>query len=573
MTRIPWRNGLELGIFMLWLGSSAAQVPGAAAGREISGVVVSAKSGEPLAEVLVMVLRSGDRKSVTDTVTDAEGRFAFENLGDGKFDLVASRSGYVRASYQQHDGDVWTSIVTGDGLISTGLRFELSPQATIYGTVADESGDPVPMARLSLYNRDKSRGTGKLVRVAVTMADAMGNFEFSQIAAGSYFACAFGTPWYATRGAAPRDRQQDPASESPLAALDVAYAPTCYPDVTEPNAAEAISLAAGERVALNVVMHAVPTVHMLIQSPDWDSKHPPQIPQLSMEVFGIQEQTTQNATVYYAPDSGNGVTNSLTAVEITGIPPGQYEMELPGQSGFNVKHMSVDAADGASIDLAAATSIAALTGKVTMASGGSMPAASFLWLRSRQGSVDATAPVGADGSFTLQSVRAGEYDVMVSAGNWLAITNLNAKGGALRGHVLKVGGDPIELMATVTEANAVVNGVVKRDGVPKAGVFVVLVPNDPKAERGKWQPNQSDSDGSFNFFHVAPGEYTVAAIEGGWTLDWSRPEVITPYLARGAKLIVAKSARQVNLNESLEAQPLNLPPANKTLDSAAAVTP
>jgi hypothetical protein len=292
-----------------------------------------------------------------------------------------------------------------------------------------------------------------------------------------------------------------------------------------------------------------------------------------MEVFGIQEQTTQNATVYYAPDSGNGVTNSLTAVEITGIPPGQYEMELPGQSGFNVKHMSVDAADGASIDLAAATSIAALTGKVTMASGGSMPAASFLWLRSRQGSVDATAPVGADGSFTLQSVRAGEYDVMVSAGNWLAITNLNAKGGALRGHVLKVGGDPIELMATVTEANAVVNGVVKRDGVPKAGVFVVLVPNDPKAERGKWQPNQSDSDGSFNFFHVAPGEYTVAAIEGGWRLDWSRPEVITPYLARGAKLIVAKSARQVNLNESLEAQPLNLPPANKTLDSAAAVTP
>jgi hypothetical protein len=133
--------------------------------------------------------------------------------------------------------------------------------------------------------------------------------------------------------------------------------------------------------------------------------------------------------------------------------------------------------------------------------------------------------------------------------------------------VLKVGSEPIELMATVSDANATVNGVVKREGVPKAGVFVVLVPNDPKSERGNWQPNQSDSDGSFNFFHVAPGEYTVAAIEDGWTLDWSRPEVIAPYLARGVKVIVAKSAREANLNAAVEAQPLKLP-ASKSPDSA-----
>ena len=297
MRSVPWSIGLELGVLALWLGSSAAQAPAPAAGREISGVVVSAKGGEPLAEAHVMLLRSNDRKPLTDTVTDAEGRFAFESLGDGKFDLVASRNGYVRASYQEHDGGVATAIVTGDGLISTGLRFELSPQATIYGTVADESGDPVPMARLSLYHRDSSRGTGKMVRVAVTMADAMGNFEFSHMAPGSYFACAFGTPWYATRGTTPRDRQRDPASESRMAALDVAYAPTFYPDVTDQNAAEAIPVAAGERVALNVLMHAMPTVHLRFQSPDWDRVHPPQIPQLSMEVFGIQEQAPQNAMI------------------------------------------------------------------------------------------------------------------------------------------------------------------------------------------------------------------------------------------------------------------------------------
>jgi hypothetical protein len=122
-------------------------------------------------------------------------------------------------------------------------------------------------------------------------------------------------------------------------------------------------------------------------------------------------------------------------------------------------------------------------------------------------------------------------------------------------------------MATVSDKNATVTGVVKREGVPKAGVFVVLVPADPNSEREMWQPNQSYSDGSFNFLHVAPGEYTVAAIEDGWTLDWSRPEVMAPYLARGVEVTVSKGAREVNLSDAVEAQPLKLP-ANRTPDSA-----
>jgi hypothetical protein len=59
---------------------------------------------------------------------------------------------------------------------------------------------------------------------------------------------------------------------------------------------------------------------------------------------------------------------------------------------------------------------------------------------------------------------------------------------------------------------------------------------------------------------VAPGEYTVAAIEQGWTLDWSRPEVIAPYLARGVKVTVASGARTMDLKDVVDALPLNLPP-------------
>jgi hypothetical protein len=114
-----------------------------------------------------------------------------------------------------------------------------------------------------------------------------------------------------------------------------------------------------------------------------------------------------------------------------------------------------------------------------------------------------------------------------------------------------------------------VNGVVKRDGVPKSGVFVVLAPADLNAARWMWRINQSDSDGTFNMPGVVPGDYTVAAIEQGWTLDWSRPEVIGPYLARGVKVTVASGVRAVDLKDVVEALPLNLP-VGKAPDSGAA---
>jgi hypothetical protein len=181
--------------------------------------------------------------------------------------------------------------------------------------------------------------------------------------------------------------------------------------------------------------------------------------------------------------------------------------------------------------------------------------------------------VGADGTFKVEAVHSGEYDVVVNlSGSQRPVVNLSVKGGALNGHALKVVSEPIVLAGTVGEADATVNGVVKQDGKPKSGVFVVLAPADLSAGREMWRANQSDSDGSFNMAHVSPGEYTAAAIEKGWTLEWSRAEVIAPYLAHGVKVIVAPGARSVDLKDAVEAQPLNLQQA-KAPETSPAVNP
>lgn len=555
------RFGLTAAMLALGLDVCPAQAPASATGRVISGVVVSAKSGEPLAEAQVVLTLTRGKKFTTETATDAEGRFTFGNLSDGKYNLAASHRGYIAASYEEHESGVSTAIVTGDGLISTGLRFELQPQAAIYGTVADDSGDPVSQARLSLYRKDTWQGTGKMVRATVISADAMGNFEFSKLQPGSYYACAFGAPWYAKQSRNHPGSQLDPASERRLAALDVAYAPTCYPNVTEASAAALISVGAGERVEVDIAMHASPAMHFELQLPSLDFKRRQQMPQFTVDMFGSSEWV--GAPVNYATNNGGNQANGPFTVEIGGIAAGQYAMYLPGENGDS-RRMMVDAsAESTIVDLSAATANSAITGKVTMASGGSLPEQVMVWLTPQVGNQPATGSVGADGTFKTQTMMPGEYEVTVSAsGYWMAIAGLRAKGATLHGHVLKIGSDPVELTVAVGEANTTVNGLVQHDGKPESGVFVVLAPADAYAGHALWRSNQSDSDGTFNFDRIASGEYKLAAIEKGWTLDWARPEAMAPYLARGVNVTVTPGAREVNLKDALEAQPRDAPAAN-----------
>jgi hypothetical protein len=80
------------------------------------------------------------------------------------------------------------------------------------------------------------------------------------------------------------------------------------------------------------------------------------------------------------------------------------------------------------------------------------------------------------------------------------------------------------------------------------------VPAGAKPNRDLDRMDQSDSDGSFTLYRVFPGNYTLVAIEGGWSLDWERPEVIAPYLARGLKVQVTNQ-KTLNLSEAVDVQP------------------
>jgi hypothetical protein len=566
MTRFALAVVLATGGCCAALAAQAVPTAQRIGNRTISGVVLSGANGQPLEGADVTLRATGTLDSVADTTTDAQGRFSFTNLPDGRFQLSAVRRGYVQHAFEQH-GALSTAIVTGDNLDNTGIVLTLPPLASISGAVSEDSGDAVPRAQLHLFRQSPIDPEVKQ-RAGNTVADELGNFEFTHLAPGTYFLCATGVPWYR-----PMMQQRPAAGDSqPRSPLDLAYPLNCYPDSSDPAGAEPVSVKAGDRIQTNLIMHPVAAMRVVVQVPRPEQGKGFQMPMLRQSIFGTSDFIQNGVSFVENPrtavasgdDSGGGA--SLTAV-ISGIAPGHYDFEMQGGGGSlgepnaaSARFGTIDVSTGdVSIDPSSLATLPAVTGKLAVAGGVSLPAAAIIVLLSSGGEQVGFSRIQPNGSFSMPNVPPGEYGVALRNSQGLEVTQLRTNGAGVGGATLTVGSAPINLSVIASAAAGSVSGFVERNGKPSSGIFVVLVPADPHAARAAWRTNQSDSDGSFVFERVIPGEYTAIAIEQGWTIDWRRPEVIASYLARGEAVTVQPGSHRVELKDLVEAQPLGAP--------------
>ncbi|HLJ76594.1 MAG TPA: carboxypeptidase-like regulatory domain-containing protein, partial [Acidobacteriaceae bacterium] len=253
--------------------ASPAQNAAASSGQRgslsIAGVVVNAATGAPVDRADVRISNGGDQSvQAGETLTDAHGAFRFDGLPEGKYNLQASRRGYIASGYQGHDG-FSTAIVTGTQFDTTHLRFPLTPWGVIDGAISDDNGDPVPDAEVRLFRQDQNQGEGRIVAAGRQQSDDRGSFEFAQLRPGSYFICVAATPWYAFRPAAHMDSSGNPLPDDQQAAspLDVAYPMTFYPNATDSSGATPIPVRGGDHLQISFSLHAVPAVHLRVRVP------------------------------------------------------------------------------------------------------------------------------------------------------------------------------------------------------------------------------------------------------------------------------------------------------------------
>src|SRR5581483_7774279 len=105
--------------------------------------------------------------------------------------------------------------------------------------------------------------------------------------------------------------------------LDVTYPLTFYPDATDSADATPLQLAPGERSTADVVLHAVPSLHLRIHAgaaADSESLGRMVFPRVSQRIFeGFLD------SVFNAPDSWS----SPGVVDVSGLAPGHYVIEMP----------------------------------------------------------------------------------------------------------------------------------------------------------------------------------------------------------------------------------------------------
>jgi 5-hydroxyisourate hydrolase-like protein (transthyretin family) len=512
----------------------------------IRGWVVSATTGKPVDQAIVTISTTEDRVKITDATTGEDGSFAFEHLRAGNYTLRASRRGYNAASYDEHEG-FYSGIVTGLGLDTTNIRFKLLPAAIISGIVSDDAGDPVRNAQVSLYRKSSFDGLGKISPSNMQQTDDIGAFEFAHLAPGDYFVSVIATPWYAVRPQQNLDATGDASRETQSASqsLDVAYPLTFYSDTTDSDEATPIPVRAGDHVQLNLSLRAVAALHLHIHPPEagaGQANQPTAWPQITQNVFG-QEMPVPFADPFSTSASG--------PIEVSGIPAGHYQIGYPGQSGSHDLDITADA----TLDGLPADPRVEVHGKVAMIDGQDPPAGLYVFLNPSSHGFNYNALAAKDGTFTIEGIPVGSYEVSAGGSGSYSVVRMAADGASIEGATLKLGSTPVNLAIVLTSDSATINGFARQNGKPAAGVMVVLVPRDPGSNRELFRRDESNTDGSFSLMDVAPGEYTLVAIDDGWSLDWARPEVIGRYLAHGLKLNVTFSQKIMNIAEPVEVQP------------------
>lgn len=514
----------------------------------IAGTVTNTVTGEPVLHATVSLEDEETRDTIASAETTEGGRFTLPSMAAAKYVLRVARRGYLTSYFNEHD-EFSSAIVTGEGQDTEHIPFLLKPTAVVHGTVTDDAGEPVGQAQVILMRKSRSGGLGEhLTRSISGMTDDTGGFEFWDLMPGTYLLAVKATPWFALHRMTPGT---SPEEASAAAALDVAYPVTFYDGTAEEDAATPITLAAGDRSELNVSLHAVPAIHLVVHTGETEAggRRYVNMPGLWQTVFGEDEAVVAAGGMRPGPP-GSGLA------EIRGVAPGHYSV----MQGNPPRITDLDARGSGSqeVDMASGVPTAAVDVKVRMADGSPLPQPLALSLMSDVSvQKEIAASMAGLGKLKFDSVPAGNWTLVARSGDMsFAVVGLQFGTETLAGSRFAVKTRPVTLIAILARGTTRVIGFARKDGKAMAGAMIVLVPKDPAANWAMFRRDQSDSDGSFTFRDVVPGQYTAVAIEDGWELEWARAEVIGRYLPRGtAVTITSQSGKLAHLAEPVAVQP------------------
>lgn len=496
--------------------------------------------------------RAGRSAAAIGTDADEHGRFVLIVPSDGRWHLTASNNGFVSQDYDEHDA-FSSAVVLTPAQKTIDLRFHISPEAEISGTVSDEAGEPVRDARVVLQHRPAAspdQEQEEFRNRMVVQTDDRGVFEFIGLAEGDYRVMVDARPWYSTA----TQPQRPTGSAAPVdPTLDVTYQLTWFPGVDNSAEAEILSVHPGDNQRADFHLVPIPAAHMQIATPAATGlagrRSPPVLPLL--------ERVDTGGTGLGGASSRIGGFGSSGQFDIGGLAPGLYRLRIPGPDQSQPTRL-IEIAPGSSRVLDASTSATQMAEIVIESTSASEEQLRGVVLRNMETGARFT-PWRADMFFRAQANRDGqskasdETTLQVPPGRYevrlpnpdLYLVGIVAKGAEVSGRFLTVHAGDVKLKLLTAKGRAAVDGFVVANGKPVEGAMVILVPaglEDPRSFASVVR-DQSNTDGSFELKDVIPGQYILIAVDHGWQVNWKDAATLERYLTQGVPLDLRTDAR------------------------------
>lgn len=489
----------------------------------ISGTVVDAATGDPVRKAIVTVTWHGTPRSWATMRTDGSGKFSFEGLPAGKYDLVANKPGLGRAIYGAASvrelGDLLT---LGDGEIHGDIKLRFLRSASISGRVVDSEGEPVSNATVTLMRPGRNFGERILTNAQGANTNDRGEFKITGLDPGQFYVRCIptgGGPFmgamYYAPGTEPVQRElmipqfyggaRDSKDAVPvilrggdaLTGIDfhltagrpatisgrVTGVPALDPPADPPSTPRGQHLSHIFRDGEAVMVSVVPAEDDLLffggsgtstQAPDYHFEMSGNVPGR----YRIEAQVRAKDKNYYALqlfDAHEGVNE----VVLTMVP----SVEVKG-------HLKVEGPAANPVEL------------FTVVLGGAGPRANGNY----------SSPVKKDGSFAIQDVPPGEWVLNINGGSavFQKSVRLGDKDFLYKRVEIPPGLDaPLNIV--ISSNMATVSGAIEAGG-KGAGILLAPIGRLHTFTRFYYS-STADDDGKFKMNGIAPGKYKIFALE------------------------------------------------------------
>lgn len=477
--------GWALAIVLAVTGGLVASGPAAAEDPygSVSGTVVD-PDGRPLPGVAIVAVTSTGEWPVSETTTDASGRYELVVRSTSSFMLEASAwrdRDLARAWWPQARSDADAVILRlAAGEQRAGMDFRMRAGGVVRGTLTAPDGGPVEGA-IAVHQRTAA---GDWSLTARGTSDAAGRFRVTGLADGEYRVQGSSegrrdlvARWWPSAGSVDAAASIRISESAMLANADIrlASSSSLAGVVRDPSGAAV----AGATLAIEPVG-------------DWQSRR-------------------------------TATTTSAGRYRVDGLPPGRYRFEITPPEGSPLLPATFAGADGEGFEVELARSHdgvdltlprgGTITGRVTGIDGAPLRDTTVSTSILRNGGFYSrvTARTGSDGAYVLQGLPGGDYTVRFEP----ASTGLRAEwwpdsrsSGALL--AVREGETRTGIDAVLTSGGTIAGRLLDVEGATTTGKAVLLL----ETSRGSWaelRRVRAGGDGVFAFTGLEPGTYHLRA--------------------------------------------------------------